>query len=67
MKPVIQIETESRVSVRNTDATAGAVAELEPSFEELVAAIETRAHYVGPVLEQCLLLDHETPAWVLRG
>ena len=67
MKHVIQIADESGV-VELTQGVVQTEDEQEPlaSWDKLVEAIDLRAHYVGPVLEHILHLDHESSPWILR-
>ena len=63
MKPVIQIETECRVVILDARQTrTGNGRERVAEWDELAAAIDERAHYVGPVLEGILHHD-DTVAW----
>ena len=67
MKNVIQIQTE--ISVVGLDAGGTQTDHRrDPAAEwsDLVAAIDQRAHYVGPVLEDILQKDHDTRFWALR-
>jgi hypothetical protein len=68
MTHVIQIQTGLRVvgldtGKPQTDNQPKPVAE----WAELVAAIDQRAHYVGPVLEDILRKDHDTRFWNQRA
>ncbi len=65
MNPVIQIMV-SHVNGENRDQAPADQAEPVPSFETVVAAIDQRANYVGPVLEYLLQLDRDTWPGTLR-
>ncbi len=66
MSQVIQIVTSYRRTGEDRSPAPGDQAEPVPNFETVVAAIDQRANYVGPVLEHLLQLDRDTWPGTLR-
>jgi hypothetical protein len=65
VKHVVKIETGIRV------VSKGAVKPVKQpesgqSWDQIVEAIDERAHYIGPVLDHLLHLDQEVRPWILR-
>ena len=65
MKHVTKIEPGISVGADDPQKPVAAKAS-DQSWEEISQAIDERAHYIGPVLDHLLHMEHEIRPWHLR-
>ena len=64
MKPVIKID--AKVHMWDAQADKTEQGELNPELDDVVRAIDERAHYISPVLDHLLHIGKEVPKWLSR-